>query len=61
MEEVEADRAALRRLGAVDEVIESFGSGIVDQETTVLRVVLGDRPVARAAAKKQKSKRKRRG
>jgi 16S rRNA (guanine527-N7)-methyltransferase len=60
IEEVEADRAALRRLGAVDEVIESFGSGIVDQETTVLRVVLGDRPVARAAAKR-KSKRKRRG
>jgi 16S rRNA (guanine527-N7)-methyltransferase len=60
IEEVEADRAALRRLGAVDEVIESFGSGIVDQETTVLRVVLGDRPVALAAAKKKKSKRKRR-
>jgi len=60
MEEVEADRAALRRLGAVDEVIESFGRGIVDQETTVLRVVLGDRPVAHRAAKKN-SKRKRRG
>jgi len=59
-EEVEADRAALRWLGAVDEVIESFGSGIVDQETTVLRVVQGDRPVARGAGK-QKSRGKRRG
>lgn len=59
-EEVEADRAVLRRLGAVDEVIESFGSGIVDQETTVLRVVQGNRPVARGAGK-QKSQRKRRG
>jgi len=60
IEEVEADRAALRRLGAVDEVIESFGTGIVDQETTVLRVVLGDRPIARGTANK-KSRRKRRG
>ena len=59
-EEVKADRAELRRLGAVDEVIESFGNGIVDQETTVLRVVQGDRPVARGAAE-HKSKRKRRG
>lgn len=64
MEEVEADRAALRRLGAVDEVIESFGSGIVDQETTVLRVVLGARPIARGTsargAANKKSKRNRR-
>jgi 16S rRNA (guanine527-N7)-methyltransferase len=60
-EEVETDRAVLRRLGAIDEVIESFGSGIVDQETTVLRVVLGDRPVPRAGAKKNRSKGKRRG
>jgi len=60
-EEVEADRAVLRRLGAIDEVIESFGSGIVDQETTVLRVVLGERPVARTTVKKKKSRGKRRG
>jgi 16S rRNA (guanine527-N7)-methyltransferase len=60
-EEVEADRAVLRRLGAIDEIIESFGNGIVDQETTVLRVVLGDRPVKRGAAKKKRSKGKRRG
>lgn len=59
-EEVEADRAVLRRLGAVDEVIESFGSGIVEQETTVLRVVLGSQPVARSIGRRKKSKGKRR-
>jgi 16S rRNA (guanine527-N7)-methyltransferase len=61
MEEVETDRATLRRLGAIDEVIESFGSGIVEQETTVLRVVLGDRALPGGASRKKKSKRKRRG
>jgi 16S rRNA (guanine527-N7)-methyltransferase len=60
-EEVETDRAVLRRLGAIDEVIESFGNGIVDQETTVLRVVMGDRPAPRGRQKKKKSKGKRRG
>jgi 16S rRNA (guanine527-N7)-methyltransferase len=60
-DEVEADRAVLRRLGAVDEVIERFGRGIVDEETTVLRVVMGDRPVRLGVAKKNKSKGKRRG
>jgi 16S rRNA (guanine527-N7)-methyltransferase len=60
-EEVETDRAELRRLGAIDEVIESFGSGILDQETTVLRVVLGDRPVRPSGAKKRRSSGKRRG
>jgi 16S rRNA (guanine527-N7)-methyltransferase len=60
-EEVETDRAVLRRLGAIDEVIETFGSGIVDQETTVLRVVMGDRPSQQDGPKKKKSKGKRRG
>ena len=60
-EEVETDRALLRRLGSIDEVIESYGSGIVDQETTVLRVVMGDRPIQRVGAKRNKSKAKRRG
>jgi 16S rRNA (guanine527-N7)-methyltransferase len=60
-EEVESDRAVLRRLGAIDEVIETFGIGIVDQETTVLRVVMGDRAVQRDRKKKSKSKAKRRG
>jgi 16S rRNA (guanine527-N7)-methyltransferase len=60
-EEVETDRAAMRRLGAIDEVIESFGSGIVDPETTVLRVVVGDRPIQRGGAKRDRPKGKRRG
>jgi 16S rRNA (guanine527-N7)-methyltransferase len=60
-EEVETDRAALRRLGAIDEVIERFGSGIVDQETTVLRVVMGDRTIQHRGPTKKKSKGKRRG
>jgi 16S rRNA (guanine527-N7)-methyltransferase len=61
IEEVEADRAVLRRLGAIDETIESFGNGIVDQETTVLRVVLGDRPVQHGGARKKRSQGTRRG
>ena len=60
-EELAAERAVLRRLGAVDEVIESFGSGVVDPLTTVLRVVLGDRPAQRPAVRKSKAKGKRRG
>jgi 16S rRNA (guanine527-N7)-methyltransferase len=60
-EEVESDRAVLRRLGAIDEVIETFGIGIVDQETTVLRVVMGDRTFQRDRTRKNKSKAKRRG
>jgi 16S rRNA (guanine527-N7)-methyltransferase len=60
-EEVESDRAVLRRLGAIDEIIETFGIGIVDQETTVLRVVMGDRTVQRDRTKKNKSRAKRRG
>ena len=59
-EELEADRALLRRLGAVDEVIESFGGGVVDQATTVLRVVMGNRPVKGIAVGKGNAKRKRR-
>jgi len=60
-EEVESDRPVLRRLGAIDEVIETFGIGILDQETTVLRVVMGDRTVQRERTKRKKSKAKRRG
>jgi len=60
-EELEADRAVLRRLGAASEVIEYFGVGVVDPRTTVLRVVVGDRPVRRAVVKKSRAKAKRRG
>lgn len=59
-EEVEAARMVLWGLGAVDEVIEKFGRGIVDQETTVLRVRVGISPAKGSTAKKKKSKRKRR-
>jgi len=55
-EELETDRALLRRMGAVSEVIETFGRGVVDPETTVLRVVLGDHPSRRTGGKKSKSK-----
>ena len=60
-EELKADRGVLRRLGAVDEVIESYGSGVVDPPTTVLRVVLDDRPVRRAVVRKSRAKGKSRG
>ena len=59
-EELQADRALLHRLGAVEEGIETFGHGIVDPETTVLRVVVGDRAGRRAGGQNFKGKRKRR-
>jgi 16S rRNA (guanine527-N7)-methyltransferase len=59
--ELDADRAVLRRLGAVNEVIETFGHGIVDPETTVLRVVVSDLPRHHAVVKKSKTRRKRGG
>lgn len=52
-EELTADRAVLRRLGAVEEVIESFGGGVVDPQTTVLRVVLGNRKSEPAVVRKK--------
>ena len=60
-QELEADRAVLRRLGAVAEAIEYFGHDVVDPPTTVLRVVLRDRPAQRPVVKKVKAKRKRHG
>ena len=60
-EELTADRAVLRRLGAVEEVIESFGGGVVDPQTTVLRVVLGNRKSKPAVVRKNKTKGTRRG
>jgi len=56
--ELEVDRPVLRRLGAVDEFIESYGSGIVEHETTVLRVVVGAHPVQRGAQKRDNTVRK---
>lgn len=54
-QELETDRAMLYWLGAVEAVIESFGRGVVEPETTVLRVVLGDRPGRRHGAKNFKA------
>ncbi len=60
-QELAAGRAVLRRLGAVEEVIEIFGDGLVDPPTTVLRVVLGDRKLDRGVVRKSTSKGRRRG
>ena len=60
VEELETDRALLRRLGAVEGRIETFRLGIVDPATTVLRVVLSDRPSRRTGGKKFKGKSTRR-
>ncbi|MHB8185827.1 MAG: 16S rRNA (guanine(527)-N(7))-methyltransferase RsmG [Dermatophilaceae bacterium] len=60
-EELEANRALLHRLGAVTEALESFGRGVVDPETTVLRVVLGDCPARATRGKNLKAKGTRRG
>jgi 16S rRNA (guanine527-N7)-methyltransferase len=59
-EELEAERSALRSLGAVDEVIETFGDGVVDPQTTVLRVIMGERQVLRAGPKKRQTRVRRR-
>ena len=62
-EELDADRAAVRRLGVVAEAVESYGSGIIDPETTVVRLTLGDSLARRdrgsAAAGKRTAKRRR--
>lgn len=55
-EELETDRVLLHQLGAVEAVIESFGRGVVEPETTVLRVVVGDRANRRTGGKKSKTK-----
>jgi len=60
-EELDANRATLRRLGAVDTVVETFGAGVVDPETTVLRVVLSERPRQGAVVKKGSARGRRRG
>jgi 16S rRNA (guanine527-N7)-methyltransferase len=55
-EELEVDRVVLRRLGAVDEVVETFGDGIVEPATTVVRVVLGEHSVQRPGRRERRSK-----
>jgi len=62
-EELDADRAAVRRLGVVAEAVESYGKGVIDPETTVVRLTLGDSLARRdrgsGAAVKRPAKRRR--
>jgi len=60
-EELKANRAVLERLGATEAVIEQFGSGVVDPQTTVLRVVLGVHRPGHAATRVKKARDKRHG
>ena len=46
-EELEADRAALRRLGAVSDAVETYGADVLSPATTVVRVTLGAKPARR--------------
>ena len=52
-EELDADRALLRRLGAVSDAVETYGADVVSPATIVVRVTLGAKPARRerAAAK----------
>jgi 16S rRNA (guanine527-N7)-methyltransferase len=59
-EELEADRALLRRLGAVSEAVETYGSGVVSPETIVVRVTLGASPARRDRGPRSPTKRTRR-
>ena len=63
-EELDADRAAVRRLGVVAEAVETYGAErVIDPATTVVRVTLGARRLAATAAcgdKRRPSGRRRR-
>jgi 16S rRNA (guanine527-N7)-methyltransferase len=59
-EELEADRAVLRRLGAVSDAIEIYGEDVVSPGTTVVRVTLGPNRARRDRGTKAPSKRSRR-
>jgi 16S rRNA (guanine527-N7)-methyltransferase len=56
-EELDADRAALRRLGAVSDAVETYGADVVSPATIVVRVTLGATPARRERAAKGSSKR----
>ena len=56
-EELEADRAALRRLGAVSEAVEMYGDEVISPATIVVRVTLGSKPARRERAAKTPAKR----
>ena len=56
-EELDADRPALRRLGAVSDAVETYGAEVVSPATIVVRVTLGAKPARRERAAKGSSKR----
>ena len=60
-EELEADRAQLRRLGAVEDELITVGEGVTDPPTTVVRVRIAARVPGRPAGKKTSTKRRHRG
>jgi 16S rRNA (guanine527-N7)-methyltransferase len=53
--ELAEDRAVLRQQGAVEEVVETYGDGAMEQ-TTVVRVVIGNTPKRRRATTQSKVK-----
>ena len=56
-EELDADRALLRRLGAVSDAVETYGADVVSPATIVVRVTLGSQPARRSGAAKSAAKR----
>jgi hypothetical protein len=54
--ELAEDRAVLRQQGAVEEVVETYGDGSLDEQTTVVRVVIGNTPMRRRATTKSRVK-----
>jgi 16S rRNA (guanine527-N7)-methyltransferase len=61
-EELAADRATLRRLGSVQEEVRSYGAGVLDPETTVIHVRVGERvmpPAGKRGSSRQRKNRRR--
>jgi 16S rRNA (guanine527-N7)-methyltransferase len=56
-EELDADRAALRRLGAVSDAVETYGADVVSPATIVVRVTLGAKLARRERPAKGSAKR----
>jgi 16S rRNA (guanine527-N7)-methyltransferase len=56
-EELDTDRAALRRLGAASDAVETYGADVVSPATIVVRVTLGTKPARRERTAKAPTKR----
>ena len=56
-EELDADRASLRRLGAVSDAVETMALTLISPATIVVRVTLGAKPARRERAAKAPAKR----